>query len=173
MADFRDVLERLQSVRVCDHLLTKLKIAQAASRAALSIEMDKIGLTTPQFLAMALIAQNEDVSSAELARQSFVTPQAMMTIVARLEAAGLITRAPASGGGRSLAMRLTDKGEALLAEARQHAFALERFILETLGPEKYDELIASLDRMTDALSEATTVTKTTPWDEFVPTRNSA
>jgi DNA-binding MarR family transcriptional regulator len=167
MADSHDVLSRLEEPSVSGHLLSKLKHAQAASRAALEGEFGRIGITIPQFLALANISENADISSAELARRSYVSPQAMITIVARLEAAGLITRAPAVGGGRSLAMRLTDKGATLLRSARAHAYAIERFILDTLGDRAYAQLLDTLDGVTDALSQGTTVTKTAPWDAYV------
>jgi DNA-binding MarR family transcriptional regulator len=167
MADPRPTLDRLEDKSVCAHLLSKLKYTQANTRTALAVEFDKIGLTTPQFLALAAIDENADISSAELARQSFVSPQAMITIVARLEGAGLITRTPATGGGRTLTMRLTEEGVDKLEQARAHAYAIERYILDLLGSEKYDALLDSLDTITDALSQATTYTKSSPWDVYV------
>jgi DNA-binding MarR family transcriptional regulator len=167
MADSPDALSRLEEHSVSAHLLSKLKHAQSAARAALESEFGRIGITIPQFLALANIDENDDISSAELARKSYVSPQAMITIVARLEAAGLITRAPASGGGRSLAMRLTAKGAELLHSARVHAYAIERFILDRLGDEQYLALLDSLDRVTAGLSEGGTVTKTAPWDAYL------
>src|SRR5437660_790831 len=167
MADPADVLNRLADPRISAHLLSKLKHAQNTARAALAAELDKIGLTTPQFLALAAIEQGEEISSAELARRSFVTPQAMITIVARLESAGLITRAPAAGGGRSLALRLTAHGAAMLSGAREPAYAIERYVLELLGPKAFETLLSSLDRITGALSQGTTFTKSTPWDRYV------
>ena len=167
MADSNDVLGRLDALSVCEHLLSKLKRAQAASRAALDVEFSRIGITIPQFLALAAIDQSADISSAELARQSYVTPQAMITIVARLSAAGLITRAPASGGGRALTMRLTQKGTALLDEARKHAYAIERYVFDVLGDDAYAQLLRSLDRVADALSEESTVTTTAPWESYL------
>jgi DNA-binding MarR family transcriptional regulator len=167
MADPRPTLARLQDKSVCAHLLSKLKYTHATTRTALAVEFDKIGLTTPQFLALAAIDESADISSAELARQSFVSPQAMITIVARLESAGLITRTPATGGGRTLTMRLTEKGRDMLEQARAHAYAIERYILDLLGPQKYDALLDSLETITDALSQATTYTKSSPWDVYV------
>jgi DNA-binding MarR family transcriptional regulator len=162
-----DVLKRLEDLCISAHLFSKLKYAQATARAALAAEFERIGLTTPQFLALAAIEQNDDISSAELARQSFVSPQAMITIVSRLESAGLITRVPAAHGGRSLTMRLTAKGSQQLSEARRHAYAIERYILELLGSERYSALLTSLDQITSSLTEGTTVTKTTPWDVYL------
>jgi DNA-binding MarR family transcriptional regulator len=167
MADPAEVLQRLEDMRVTAHLLSKLKYAQATTRSALAAEFEKIGLTTPQFLALAAIEQNADISSAELARQSFCSPQAMITIAARLRASGLITRSPAAGGGRSLTMRLTDKGRATLTEARAHAYAIERYIFDLLGADAYAQLLQSLDRVTDAFAQSATFTRSTPWDAYV------
>jgi DNA-binding MarR family transcriptional regulator len=167
MADSSDVVRSLEEPSVSAHLLSKLKHAQATSRAALESEFGRIGISIPQFLALAHISENADISSAELARLSYVSPQSMITIVARLEAGGLITRAHAAGGGRSLTMRLTSKGEALLDSARAHASAIERFVLDKLGSAAYAQLLNALDRVTAALSQGTTVTKTAPWDAYL------
>ena len=167
MADSSDVLSRLGERSVSAHLLSKLKYAQGASRGALETEFARIGVTIPQFLALAAIEENADISSAELARMSYCSPQAMITIVARLQSAKLITRAPAAGGGRSLTLRLTAKGTRLLDEARAHAYAIERYILDALGQDAYAHLLSSLDRVTDALTRGETVTKTAPWDAYL------
>lgn len=164
MAEARD---RLENLRISEHLLAKLKRAQSAARNALDADLSRIGLTIPQFLALAHIAENADVSGAELARLCSVTPQAIVSIVARLREAGLIVRVPAAGGGRSLTMRLTDKGADLIKSAFAHGYAIERYILDVLGPDAYTALHDSLDRMADALSEESTVVKTAPWDAFV------
>jgi len=167
MADSSDILDRLEEPSICEHLLSKLKYAQAASRGALETEFSQIGITIPQFLALAAIEENADISSAELARMSYVSPQAMITIVARLQSAKLITRAPAASGGRSLTLRLTAEGTRLLDEARAHAYAIERYVLDVLGGDAYAQLLSALDRMTDALTRGATVTKTAPWDAYV------
>lgn len=167
MADSSDVLSRLDDLCTSVHLLSKLKHAQSASRAALDTEFSRIGITIPQFLALSNIDQNADISSAELARQSYVSPQAMMTIVARLDAAGSIVRTPAAHGGRSLTMRLTNKGAALLKEARAHAYAIERYVLDTLGEAAFAQLLDSLDRVSRTLSAEGTVTTTAPWESYL------
>ncbi|HZO95133.1 MAG TPA: MarR family transcriptional regulator [Candidatus Baltobacteraceae bacterium] len=167
MADREAVLAELEDERLSAHLLAKLKFAQASSRAALDDALAHCGLTTPQFLALAMIETNDQCSSADLARRSFITPQAMTGIVARLEAMKLIRRVPA-GGGRSLPMRLTDEGRAVLARAQRHAVAIERYIVDVLGPQRYEDLAASLERVTEALNRGSTVTRTAPWDAYVP-----
>ena len=168
MADREAVLADLEDERLSAHLLAKLKFAQASSRAALDDALAHCGLTTPQFLALAMIETNDECSSADLARRSFITPQAMTGIVARLESMKLIRRIPARNGGRSLPMRLTDEGRALLVRAQKHALAIERYIVDVLGPQGYEDLAKLLDRVTEALNRSSTVTRTAPWDAYVP-----
>ena len=167
MADTPDVRSRHENVSVSEHLLSKLKRAQAAARNALDADLGRIGLTIPQFLALAHVAENAALSGAELARMCSVTPQAVVAIVARLRTAGLVRRVPAAGGGRSLTMRLTDKGAELVKTAFAHGYAIERYILDILGPDAYEALHRSLDRVADALSEESIVVKTAPWDRYV------
>src|SRR5258708_7884452 len=134
MTDHRELLDELHERDISRHLLSKLKHAQLMCRAALEEEFDRLGLTVTQFLALAFIDEHDgEISSAELARQSYVSPQAMMTIVARMEAAKLISRAPSCSGGRMLCVTLTPEGERLLGESRVHAVAIERYLLELLG----------------------------------------
>jgi DNA-binding MarR family transcriptional regulator len=152
------------------HLLAVLKYAQSAAKAALDDEFEQLGITGPQFLAMVGIAHKADISSAELARQSFVTPQAMSAIVARLEAAGLIRRAPSPAGGRTLETRLTPAGEELLARASERASALECYLRDQLGRDEFEALMRALQRCATALTKGVTETVTRrPWSaETVP-----
>jgi DNA-binding MarR family transcriptional regulator len=147
-------------------LFYSLKHAQGRARAALDEAFGQIGLTTPQFLALNAIDENARSSSAELARHSYVSPQAMMTIIARLESSGLIARTPDPQGGRSLETALTQKGVRLLQRARERATSLEKYIADLLGPKATKSLLESLDRITQACCmQDVTVTKTRPWDD--------
>jgi DNA-binding MarR family transcriptional regulator len=169
MADHLELLGDLERRDISSHLLSKLKHAQLMCRAALEEEFDRLGLTVTQFLALAFIEEEgAEISSAELARRSYVSPQAMMTIVARMEAAKLITRAPASCGGRTLCVSLTAEGENLLQRARVHAMAIERYLLELLGDDAYRQLLGSLDAITGALGQGTTLKRSTPWQKYLP-----
>jgi DNA-binding MarR family transcriptional regulator len=152
------------------HLLAVLKYAQGAARAAVEAEFEELGLTIQQFLAMAAIQMNADISSAELARQSFVTPQAMSTIVARLQSAGLIRRIPCPTGGRTLETRLTAAGEELLERAQERASAIECYLRDQLGREEFEALLGSLQRCATALTKGVTETVTRrPWTPYLPT----
>jgi DNA-binding MarR family transcriptional regulator len=168
MADHRELLEELHERDVSRHLLSKVKHASLTARAALDAEFDRLGLTVTQFLALAHIESCDDISSAELARRSYVTPQAMTTIVARMETAGLIRRSPSCAGGRTICLTLTPQGERLLQQGRVHAMAIEHYLLDLLGDDAFRRLLESLDTMTSSLAQAATMTRTTPWQRYLP-----
>ncbi len=150
------------------HLLATLKYAQGASRTALEGEFAQLGITPQQFLALVAIAQNADISNAELARHGYVSAQTMSSLVARLEAAGLIRRVPCPTGGRTLQTRITPAGTALLERATAHAYAIEKYVREALGAQEFEALTRSLERFTEALARAETVSTTTrPWDTYL------
>jgi DNA-binding MarR family transcriptional regulator len=150
------------------HLLATLKYAQGASRTALEGEFTRLGITPQQFLALVAIAENADISNAELARHGYVSAQTMSALVGRLEAGGLIRRAPCPTGGRTLQTRITPAGAALLERATAHAYAIEQYVRDALGAPEFAALTRSLERFTEALAQAETVSTTTrPWAAYL------
>ena len=168
MADSHDVLSRLEEPAVSGHLLSKLKHAQAASRAALEGEFGRIGITIPQFLALASIDETTDISSAELARRSYCLAASddHHRRTARSRRARSRAPPPRAVAARSRCGSPT-RARDLLKSARAHAYAIERFVLDTLGASAYAQLLDTLERFTEALSQGTTVTKTAPWDAYL------
>ncbi|MDH2430756.1 MarR family transcriptional regulator [Sphaerisporangium sp. TRM90804] len=79
-------------------------------RARLDEALARHGVTTTEYMALSELRMGDGVSSAELARIAFVTPQAMNLVVRNLEQRGLIRRDPHPDGGRVLCARLTRKG---------------------------------------------------------------
>lgn len=150
------------------HLLATLKYAAGASRLALEAEFGQLGITPQQFLALVAISENADISNAELARYGYVSAQSMSAIVGRLEAAGLIRRVPCPTGGRILQTRITEAGRVMLDRATAHAYAIEKYVRDALGAAEFDALTQSLERFTEALARAETVSTTTrPWNAYL------
>jgi DNA-binding MarR family transcriptional regulator len=111
------------------------------------------GLTVPQYTALAILSQNPGASAAALARLSLVTPQTMATILANLEAKGLITRSPDPYHLNVRHIELTDTGAATLDKADQAAVAIERRLGAAFTDDERETLIALLARCTTALHE--------------------
>jgi len=76
--------------------------AGSPSMASKPAALRGLGITTPQYAALTFLDESPGLSSAQLARRAFVTPQTMNRMVANLEAAGLIARGPHPELGRVL-----------------------------------------------------------------------
>lgn len=83
-------------------------------RAHLDDALARHGVTTTEYMALSELRTRDGVSSAELARIAFVTPQAMNLVIRDLERRGLIRRDPHPDGGRVLCARLTPEGTSVL-----------------------------------------------------------
>jgi DNA-binding MarR family transcriptional regulator len=92
----------------------EVKQVELAVRALMDEVLRPAGVTTLQYTALTVLAGRDGLTSAELARNSFVTAQTMTDMVAALERRELITREQDPAHGRRLLISLTDKGKAFL-----------------------------------------------------------
>lgn len=129
----------------------ELKRAQHALRLRVDEALKRAGLTTPQYAALSVLEASPGISGAELARHSFVTPQTMNAIVARLEAAGLISRGVHPAHGRVLRAYLTEAGKKLLSGAHRSVRMVEERMLADLNTEERQLLLDTLRRCTSSL----------------------
>ena len=134
----------------------ELKRAQQALRRTMDGVLGDLGLTAPQYAALAVLEAAPGGSSAELARRSFVTPQTMHAIVAGLEARGLLAREARPGHGRVLAAELTGEGLALVARAHDAVRTVEERMASVLAVEERRQLFELLGRCAEALEAPTT-----------------
>jgi DNA-binding MarR family transcriptional regulator len=89
----------------------------AALRPEVAAMLSPLCLTLPEFVCMRMLSMSPGMSSAELSRQRNVTPQAMNTVLHRLENADVVTRPASVPSGRALPAKLTGTGQALLKRA--------------------------------------------------------
>src|SRR5271163_5179129 len=82
----------------------------ATLRPEVAAALSPLGLTLPEFVCMRMLSMNPGLSSAELARNSNVTPQAMNTVLRRLEEVGAVARPTSVSSGRALPASLTSQG---------------------------------------------------------------
>jgi DNA-binding MarR family transcriptional regulator len=117
-------------------MLYLVKQVELASRARLDEIVRPAGLTALQYTALTVLERHDDMSSAQLARRSFVTAQSMADMITALEGRALIERHRDRADRRRLVVSLTAEGRALLARYRPEVDALERAMLAGLsGPE--------------------------------------
>lgn len=92
------------------------------------------GLTTLQFTALSVLARQGQLSSAALARRSFVTPQSMNEMVLWLERRGLVERERDPSNRRVLLIRLTDDGKRTVEECTEIIGEFEARVLDGMRP---------------------------------------
>jgi DNA-binding MarR family transcriptional regulator len=89
----------------------------AALRPEVAAVLSPLSLTLPEFVCMRMLSMSPGMSSAELSRQGNVTPQAMNTVLHRLENAHIVARPASVPSGRALPATLTGAGRTLLKRA--------------------------------------------------------
>ena len=107
-------------------LLYLVKQLELSVRARLDDLMRPVGLTALQYTALTVLERHGDISSAQLARNSFVTAQTMADMVVTLEDRGLIERHRDAADKRRLLIALTTAGRAVLEDRRPHVAAIEK-----------------------------------------------
>jgi DNA-binding MarR family transcriptional regulator len=89
-----------------------LKRAQHELRLAINEELAALGTNISQLNVLREIQVHPGVSSVQLARLAFLTPQSLGQLVIQLQSRGLVERL--QGDGRKLRHHLTKLGETLL-----------------------------------------------------------
>jgi DNA-binding MarR family transcriptional regulator len=126
-------------------LLYLVKRVELAVRSRLDDLLRPGGLTTAQYTALTVLQRHPaSLTSAQLARNSFVTAQAMADIVNALLGRDLIERHRDPADRRRLVLGLTPGGEALLSRFRGPVEELETQMLSDLTAAQATELRASL-----------------------------
>ncbi len=129
-----------------------LKQATTALRAAMDTVLRPLELTVPQYSCLEVLDQRPGLSSAELARATFVTRQSMNLVLRGLQQRGLLTRAAVAERGKALPTELTDAGRMKLHAASVAVRAVEKQMLAALTPNSQQRLRADLAACATALT---------------------
>jgi DNA-binding MarR family transcriptional regulator len=89
------------------------------------------GLTTLQFTTLSVLSRHgAPLSTSQLARRAFMTPQSMSEVIHALERKRLIKRDPHPNHRRTLPATLTAKGRRVLAACDESVSEFERSMLD-------------------------------------------
>lgn len=131
----------------------EIKRLQQLLRASMDSALEDLDLGTSQYAALSALEANPKASSAELARQCFVTPQSMNEIVQKLENAGLLERQPHPEHGRILVSAMTRAGKKLLAQAHERVESVQERMLSGLDGRERRDLLEALQRCSGNLEQ--------------------
>jgi DNA-binding MarR family transcriptional regulator len=132
-------------------LLYLMKRVELAVRARLDEIVRPAGLTAAQYTALTVLERHDDMSSAQLARHSFVTAQSMADMITTLQGRRLIERHRDRADRRRLVVSLTAEGRVLLDRYRDKVAALERDMIAGLSGQEIAGLRAALNACYDNL----------------------
>lgn len=119
-------------------------ITAHAIRSELEQLFRPLSLTGMQYSILTMIEANGGMSSAEVSRRFFVTPQTMNQTIQGLVQQGLIDKQRDPDNRRVLILGLTDEGRALLVKADAIADQVERETFSVLD----DAELAMLRKLT-------------------------
>ncbi|WP_072802197.1 MarR family winged helix-turn-helix transcriptional regulator [Rhodococcoides yunnanense] len=132
-------------------MLYVVKQLELAVRARLDELLKPMNITVLQYTALTVLARRDGVSSAELARNSFVTAQTMGEMVTNLESKGMVARRADASNRRRMHIDLTDAGRQLLARCDAGVRELEQHMLGGLSDEQRHGLRENLIQCRRAL----------------------
>lgn len=80
--------------------------------------LQAIGLTYPQYLAMMVLWEEDELTVSEISSRLLTDPGSMTPLLKRLEAEGLLNRTRSREDERVVVVELTDAGRALQEKAK-------------------------------------------------------
>ena len=122
------------------NLLYLVKQVELAVRARLDEALRSVPVTALQYTALTVLERRSDLSTAQLARNAFVTDQSAADMVRVLEERGLIERVPDPGDRRRRVLRLTGAGRELLDRVRLDVDEVEALMLSPLDTDEAEAL---------------------------------
>jgi DNA-binding MarR family transcriptional regulator len=117
---------------------------ERAVRQAINERVRPHGLTALQYTTLSVLGARGELSNAQLARRSYMTPQAMSEVIEALERKGLIERSPHPSHRRVLPAALTDDGRRVLAACDEAVGEFEQTMTAALSAAERDGLQRAL-----------------------------
>lgn len=127
-------------------VLTLLDRAAQVSGAVVDFVLKEHGVTRAELAVLEAVAGDE-LAPSELAERAGVTRAGMTKRLDRLERAGLVERTPTPGDRRSVLVRATAAGRAMLPAAVEARDRAEAMLLSRLAPDDPDRLDEILHRL--------------------------
>lgn len=125
-------------------LLYLIKQVELAAKQHFDAILEPYGVTVNQFTALTVLDRNPGMTSARLARNSFVRVQAMAQTMAALEARGLIHREIDPESRRQLRTSITSEGHALMNAVAAPIEQLQQDMLHGLTPGQVEIFASAL-----------------------------
>ena len=132
-ATVTDTLENVAPAIVEPRISYVIARLERAIRAQINERLGPHGLTTLQYTTLSVLgSRGQPLSNAQLARRSYMTPQAMIEVLNALERKGLIRRDAHPNHRRVYPASLTDEGRRVLESCDAFVEEMEEEMLAGL-----------------------------------------
>lgn len=136
------------------------RVSWALRRAELAVQglkeqrLRPLGMAAAHCTLLMSVPAEPGLAGAEPTRRLDVTPQAVASLVARLEGRGLLERREHPRHRHVQELHLTDAGREALRAADEVIADIERHITDALGGDESTQLRTLLDRVTKTVRDA-------------------
>jgi DNA-binding MarR family transcriptional regulator len=133
-----------------------IKWMERKVRSELEAALQPLGVSISEYTALSVLREGRELSSAQLARRTFVSAQAMHPIVTDLIKRKHLARRDNPDHGRIQLVRLTATGQRLLDRCHAATREAEARAFAGLSPTQVATLRKSLERCVRTISEKST-----------------
>jgi MarR family transcriptional regulator, temperature-dependent positive regulator of motility len=133
------------------------QLLHRAQQLALDIyaqEFGADGITQRQFALLAAVADHEGANQSDLVRITGIDRSTLADMAARMISKGLLARARSETDARANAVRLTDRGRAVLEDARPKMARADGRLLKLLSGDRRAALTPLLRELIRGADEA-------------------
>lgn len=122
-------------------------LAEQVSLATAQVYRERFALTRDEWRVLAALAHQGEVRAADVKDRTTLDKMQVSRALARLEAQGLVDRAPDPDDGRASRVRLLPAGTALYRKIVPMVQAREEYLLSDLTPQERKVFAAAIDKV--------------------------
>ena len=122
-------------------------LAEQVSLATAQVYRERFALTRDEWRVLAALAHQGEIRAADVKDRTTLDKMQVSRALARLEAQGLVARAPDPDDGRASRVRLLPAGTALYRKIVPMVQAREEYLLSDLTPQERKVFAAAIDKV--------------------------
>jgi len=122
-------------------------LAEQVSLATAQVYRERFALTRDEWRVLAALAHQGEIRAADVKDRTTLDKMQVSRALARLEAQGLVARAPDPDDGRASRVRLLPAGAALYRKIVPMVQAREEYLLSDLTPQELEVFAAAIDKV--------------------------
>lgn len=107
----------------------------------------KVGISVGEFLALRTLATSGPCPMVELAKEQFISPPALTSIIDNLEKQGLVERVRSEEDRRVINIKITGRGEKLFARAQVLYKQFFENVMHALTKQEINVLLTAFDKL--------------------------